>query len=170
MSRIAEPAPVEVAYTDGEFLATASDIRAILAVKGVAYVELEHVHRTWNNLAALPVADNIQPAWSSGYTSSSGYPSHPVAGDNAVRDADTATSGNQQMTILFAAGNDGSGASTVGDPGTGKNVITVGATGNVRSGSYIPSNDAATAGANTATASAYRTSGRMTMGTWRKEG
>jgi hypothetical protein len=34
--------------------------------------------------------------------------------------------------IVFAAGNDGSGANTVGLPGTAKNVITVGASENVQ--------------------------------------
>jgi hypothetical protein len=37
------------------------------------------------------------------------------------------------MVIVFAAGNAGSGAQTVGSPGTAKNVITVGASENVRS-------------------------------------
>lgn len=52
--------------------------------------------------------------------------------DRLVRDAQSNTSGQQQMTIVFAAGNDGSGANTVGSPGTAKNVITVGASENVR--------------------------------------
>ncbi|MBS1787863.1 MAG: S8 family serine peptidase, partial [Acidobacteria bacterium] len=52
--------------------------------------------------------------------------------DALVRDAQPAGStfsvaGNQENVILFAAGNAGSGANTVGSPGTGKNVITVGA-------------------------------------------
>src|SRR6185503_6728368 len=52
--------------------------------------------------------------------------------DALVRDAQPSTSGfptagNQEYVILFAAGNDGSGANTVGTPGTAKNVITVGA-------------------------------------------
>ena len=52
--------------------------------------------------------------------------------DALVRDAQPAgtahaTPGNQEMTIVFAAGNDGPGASTVGSPGTGKNIICVGA-------------------------------------------
>lgn len=64
----------------------------------------------------------------------------PVAGaynvdsqtyDALVRDAQAGVALNQQMTILFAAGNSGSGASTVGSPGTAKNVITVGASENV---------------------------------------
>lgn len=58
--------------------------------------------------------------------------------DALVRDAQQAGSavsvaGNQEMTIVFAAGNSGSGAGTVGSPGTAKNVITVGAAENVHS-------------------------------------
>ncbi|MGD9612039.1 MAG: S8 family serine peptidase [Kiritimatiellia bacterium] len=58
--------------------------------------------------------------------------------DALVRDAQQTGSavpvaGNQEMTIVFAAGNAGSAASTVGSPGTAKNVITVGAAENVHS-------------------------------------
>ncbi len=58
--------------------------------------------------------------------------------DALVRDAQPdgaifSTPGNQEMVILFAAGNRGSTANTVGAPGTAKNVITVGASENVRS-------------------------------------
>lgn len=51
--------------------------------------------------------------------------------DRIVRDAQT-TAGLQQLSIVFAAGNDGSGANTVSTPATAKNVITVGASENVR--------------------------------------
>ena len=57
--------------------------------------------------------------------------------DALVRDAQpggsaVATAGNQEMVIVFAAGNAGSSASTVGSPGTGKNIICVGAAENVQ--------------------------------------
>lgn len=52
--------------------------------------------------------------------------------DIGTRDADLTEAGNQPLIHLFAAGNSGSGASTVGTPGTAKNVITVGASENVR--------------------------------------
>ncbi len=52
--------------------------------------------------------------------------------DILVRDADSGTTGNQEMTIVFAAGNSGPSANTVSAPGTGKNVITVGASENYR--------------------------------------
>lgn len=40
--------------------------------------------------------------------------------------------GNQQLITIFAAGNAGAGAATVGTPGNGKNMITVGASENQR--------------------------------------
>jgi hypothetical protein len=52
--------------------------------------------------------------------------------DRIVRDAQTGTAGLQQMTVVFAAGNDGSGSNTVSSPGTAKNIISVGAGENVR--------------------------------------
>ena len=57
--------------------------------------------------------------------------------DALVRDAQPAGSavpaaGNQEMVIVFAAGNDGPAASSVGSPGTAKNVLTAGASENVR--------------------------------------
>ena len=56
--------------------------------------------------------------------------------DALVRDAQLTGSpfpaaGNQEYIIVFAAGNDGPGPNTVGEPSTAKNVITVGAAENV---------------------------------------
>jgi hypothetical protein len=57
--------------------------------------------------------------------------------DGLVRDAQPSNSavpaaGNQQMVIVFAAGNDGPSAVTMGPPATGKNIIGVGASENVQ--------------------------------------
>jgi subtilisin-like proprotein convertase family protein len=52
--------------------------------------------------------------------------------DFLVRDAVPGTAGNQQFVEVMAAGNAGPGGATVGSPGTGKNVITVGASESVR--------------------------------------
>ena len=60
------------------------------------------------------------------------YDDSAQAYDLGVRDADTSESGNQPIIYVFAAGNAGSGASTVGSPGNGKNMITVGASENQR--------------------------------------
>ena len=50
--------------------------------------------------------------------------------DTWTRDSQPAVSGNQQVLYVFAAGNAGSGANTIGAPGTGKNIISVGAAEN----------------------------------------
>ncbi|MCS7054599.1 MAG: S8 family serine peptidase [Thermoflexales bacterium] len=63
------------------------------------------------------------------------YTSDDQAYDALVRDAQPgggAFAGNQEITILFAAGNSGSGSNTTGSPGNAKNVITVGAAESVR--------------------------------------
>ncbi len=70
-------------------------------------------------------------SWGCG-TCAGTYDSSSQAFDTGVRDADLTEAGNQQMIMVFAAGNDGSGASTVGTPGNGKNMITVGASENQR--------------------------------------
>jgi subtilisin-like proprotein convertase family protein len=67
-----------------------------------------------------------------GYTTGNNYNADTQAHDAAVRDAVSGTAGNQELAIVFAAGNSGSGAGTVHPPGTGKNVLTVGASENFR--------------------------------------
>lgn len=62
------------------------------------------------------------------------YDDGDQAYDVGVRDADGGTAGNQEMIYVFAAANAGPGAGTVSSPGAGKNVITVGASENVRPG------------------------------------
>ncbi len=53
--------------------------------------------------------------------------------DSIVRDAQSGTPGNQELAVVFCAGNDARfGSGTVTSPGTAKNVITVGASENLR--------------------------------------
>ncbi len=70
---------------------------------------------------------------------SGAYNADSQAYDRLVRDAQPTGStfpapGNQELVIVFAAGNSGSGAQTVGSPATAKNVITAGGSQNVRPG------------------------------------
>ena len=60
------------------------------------------------------------------------YDDSSQAFDAGTRDALPLTPGNQQLITIFSAGNDGSGAGTIGTPGNGKNMITVGASENDR--------------------------------------
>lgn len=83
------------------------------------------------------------------------YNTDSQAYDALVRDAQPAgstfaTAGNQQMVIVFAAGNDGPGTGTVGSPGTAKNLITVGAAENVRAFGGSDGSGVSDAGANSA--------------------
>jgi hypothetical protein len=67
-----------------------------------------------------------------GAVGNNGYSSDTQTHDSRVRDAQTGVGGNQELSIVFAAGNDGAGANTVSAPATGKNVICVGASENYR--------------------------------------
>ncbi len=72
--------------------------------------------------------------------------------DALVRDAQPdrsadAAPGNQEMTIVFAAGNSGDAAGSIGPPGTAKNVITVGGAENVQR--FGGADDGADLGGNT---------------------
>ncbi len=51
--------------------------------------------------------------------------------DALVRDAQPGVAGNQEISMIFSAGNDGAGGH-IGSPGTAKNVITVAASENYR--------------------------------------
>lgn len=67
-------------------------------------------------------------SWGNG---SNVYDSTAQEYDARVRDAQPGTAGNQEMVIVFSAGNNGAGGH-ISSPGTGKNVITVGASENYR--------------------------------------
>lgn len=76
-------------------------------------------------------------SWGCGGTNCPGapYTTDSQEYDALVRDAQPgsgAYAGNQPMIVVFAAGNNGSGASTIGSPATAKNVLTVGASENYR--------------------------------------
>jgi hypothetical protein len=84
----------------------------------------------WESTAYGQSARISSNSW--GFTSVFRYDANAQEYDRIVRDAQTGTAGLQQLAVVFAAGNDGSGSNTVSSPGTAKNVITVGASENVR--------------------------------------
>lgn len=60
------------------------------------------------------------------------YDDSSQAFDVGVRDADLVEAGNQELIFVFSAGNSGPTGGTIGTPGNGKNMITVGASENDR--------------------------------------
>ena len=76
-------------------------------------------------------ADITTNSWGCGGCAGS-YDTSSQAFDVGVRDADLTQAGNQEMIMFFAAGNDGPSSASIGSPGNGKNMITVGASENVR--------------------------------------
>ena len=66
-------------------------------------------------------------SWGSSATSTQGeYTSEAEALDDRSFNYDKVSNGQEGLTILFAAGNDGPNPGTVGSPSTAKNVVTVG--------------------------------------------
>ena len=66
-------------------------------------------------------------SWGSSATSTQGeYTSEAEAVDDRSFNYDKVQRGQEGLTILFAAGNDGPNPGTVGSPSTAKNVVTVG--------------------------------------------
>ena len=90
------------------------------------------------NLQSQAYASGARISANSWGVTNNTYTVDAQAFDALVRDAQPegstyATPGNQEMVIVFAAGNRGSTVNTVGAPGTAKNVITVGASESVNS-------------------------------------
>jgi subtilisin family serine protease/outer membrane protein assembly factor BamB len=88
----------------------------------------------WGSQQGARISTN---SW--GYVSLHTYSSQAATVDSLVRDADSTTTGNQELLVFFSAGNDGPGAGTVDSPGTAKNVVTVGASQNDRCGAFVSS-------------------------------
>lgn len=90
------------------------------------------------NLQSKAYQDGARISANSWGMTDNNYTLDAQAYDALVRDAQPdgstfAAPGNQEMVIVFAAGNRGTNLNTLGAPGTAKNVITVGAAENVRS-------------------------------------
>jgi hypothetical protein len=92
----------------------------------------------YENLQSEAYRDGARISSNSWGSASNAYTTDSQRYDFLVRDAQPTgatvpTAGNQEMVIVFAAGNNGNGGpNTVGSPSTGKNVITVGASENVQ--------------------------------------
>lgn len=91
----------------------------------------------YEDLLARAYRDGMRISSNSWGANTNLYTSDSQRYDALVRDAQPAASavpsaGNQEMVIVFAAGNAGSSARSLGSPGTAKNVITVGGTEGVQ--------------------------------------
>ncbi|MEZ6197424.1 MAG: PKD domain-containing protein [Planctomycetota bacterium] len=84
----------------------------------------------WENTAYSNGARISSNSW--GFSNLFTYNSDAQEIDFLARDSRGSVSGNQEMTFIWAAGNDGSGSGTIGSPGTAKNCVTVGASENYR--------------------------------------
>jgi subtilase family protein len=103
-------------------------VSVIFGANGFSSPDYEDLESDAYN-AGMRISSN---SWGNGIE----YNSDAQRYDALVRDAQPAgsthpTAGNQEYTIVFAAGNYGPGLQTIPAPGTGKNVITVGASENV---------------------------------------
>jgi hypothetical protein len=88
---------------------------------------------SWEDAAYSQDARISSNSW--GFNFTYHYDIYSQEYDYLVRDAQSTVAGNQQLTVVFAAANDGvAGGNTVTSPATAKNVITVGASENVRPG------------------------------------
>lgn len=116
----------------------------------------------YNDLAARAYRDGARVSNNSwGADTAGAYDADAQNYDALVRDAQptgsaVATAGNQGMVFVFAAGNAGANASgtivpqSVGSPGTGKNIICVGAAENVQAFGGADSSGVPDSGANSA--------------------
>jgi subtilisin-like proprotein convertase family protein len=90
------------------------------SIGGAGGTDAGLIQYTWNQ-----GADMSTNSW--GAAVGGTYTAAAQAYDRGTRDASTTAAGNQQLFFIFSAGNSGAGATTIGSPGTAKNVLTVGA-------------------------------------------
>src|SRR6185295_744036 len=84
---------------------------------------LDMVDRMYRDCARI--SNNSWGAYNNSYTTDA------QLYDSLVRDARRTEAGNQELTVVFASGNKGAGGN-LSTPATAKNVLTVGATENLR--------------------------------------
>ncbi|MBM4248961.1 MAG: hypothetical protein FJ149_05930 [Euryarchaeota archaeon] len=82
---------------------------------------------TWCHDALVSGAVVSSNSWGGGYAGAYDYSA--ASYDSLVRDSDAGAAGNQSISVVFSAGNEGAyGAGSISPPATAKNVIAVGAT------------------------------------------
>ncbi|HEY6403659.1 MAG TPA: S8 family serine peptidase, partial [Blastocatellia bacterium] len=103
---------------------------ARVGVTAVIGFSLTETPTSWENTAYGQGSRISTNSW--GYSDLFRYDSNAQEYDYIVRDAQGGIAGNQQLAVVFAAANSGPSSNTVSSPGSAKNVITVGASENVR--------------------------------------
>ena len=131
--------PVPAAHADGSAFRYGLGVCPFVRVgSSVIFDPANYTFPNLRDLQARAYNDNARISTNSwGANTGGAYSVDSQTFDALVRDAQPATSvfptaGNQEMVVVFAAGNAGAGANTVGSPGTAKNVITVGASEGVQ--------------------------------------
>jgi hypothetical protein len=127
-----------VPYTTNQFAGVAPRAQVVVIEDFNSFTDAEQAQTAYNRGARI--SNN---SWGASIYD---YGVMSAVWDALVRDADSVAAGNQEYIALFAAGNDGGGtddglggvASTVGQPGNAKNVITVGAVEQARLANNFP--------------------------------
>jgi MYXO-CTERM domain-containing protein len=124
-------------YTDSAGYLTGLGVAPFVKLGASVVFDPGFTNPNYENLLSRAYRDGMRISSNSWGTRFNSYTSDSQRYDALVRDAQPAGSaapaaGNQEMTVVFAAGNAGPTASTVGSPATAKNVVTVGASENVR--------------------------------------
>ncbi len=125
-------------YTDAEGFTHGLGVAPFVKVgASVVFDPANFTNPDYEDLQSRAYRDGMRVSSNSWGADLNSYDADAQRYDALVRDAQQTGSsvpnpGNQEMIIVFAAGNSGPGANTVGTPSTAKNLITVGASENVR--------------------------------------
>lgn len=114
-------------YMTNQFAGIAPRAHLVMLEDFNSYTDEEQAQLEYDHGARI-----VNNSWGADYFE---YYTWSAMWDQLVRDADTNSAGDQQLTVFFSAGNAGNGnadgkgatASTIGTPGNAKNVITMGA-------------------------------------------
>jgi uncharacterized membrane protein/subtilisin family serine protease len=110
---------------DGKYSGIAPEADLVVQELLAGYAGIQQANRDASRSGAS-ISSN---SWGAGYFGN--YDATSRAYDIHTRDSDNWKQGNQPMLFSFSAGNAGAyGSNSVNPPATGKNMITVGATGN----------------------------------------
>jgi hypothetical protein len=130
--------PVPAAHRDGSGYRYGLGVCPFVRVGSSVIFDPGYTEPNLPNLQSRAYGDNARVSTNSwGANAGGAYTVEAQTFDALVRDAQPAgavipATGNQQMVVVFSAGNAGPNLNTVGTPGVAKNVITVGASEGVQ--------------------------------------